>query len=729
MTTTTTLKTPRRTTVARKLSDKQKYRLYKARNPYEHFPLSYNEWRRKKLGRLPKTRIRRTDSPLLTNEIPEGDNIVTTHKRSVPALEMQTLAPPTTPAYSRPAGTGSIQELPEWHFPSSEKKVHFQSRGKMIGSLNFAHLIFDIDLKAYVDKARNLCGPEKKWLQNIQKIPESGRAVFEDVIKTYELQCKNLLFDLEETESIWLKGQLHQHVRVKRQFFLAGLLVGAAIVAVSSYFFSNSALIDISEGNSQNPITIRHLQDHETRISTNSRSITILKDHLTAVENQIRVDHDNIHILHLLIRTQDMLISLVRSTDHLISGLELLHDHRLSSKLIQTSQVVPVLKEMKEKLAKLNLIPAIDHAEDLYRLECSHMIFENGTIRVFVHIPAYRKGSLMDLHEYLGSPVHIGDGHFLHPQPFGTYLSSNPANNLFRTFTPQEFSLCREVSGTFYCKNTNWYRKRYQENCLINLYLGDTERIKQHCQFVLTQEEEVLTQINHNSFHSFTLADTEFTMHCPGHVKEYDRLTAKGTQRFVLRPSCSLSSPTYLMEGSADVFVELKSVRFHDLDIFTSDDLKEIKDNFHLLPEKSLDLIGSTKGLKITDIKAEFAAQRQAYHIRIGLLAGLAGLVLLVCLCAIIARFCPCKMFWSWLCRRPRQNRRRRRRHRSNEGNESEGIEMGPTRNRVDQPRENRPAPQAPQAPPPQYNSPESKNVQPAPQIQRAEFQYPPAQE
>ena len=668
VTTITTTSTTTTTTTTTKTTTKLPslhflFEQYRRANPYEFRPLTFNQWKRRH-GYT--TRVRRTS--LRSNEIPSESD------PSPPALKVPKLDHPSTPAY-RAVTEPAIPNLPEWHVPTTDSRVHFQGRGKMIGSLNFAHLVLDLDLKGFVSRARSLCGPEAHWMQNIQKVRKSARNMFQDLIGQYEQQCKQLLYDLEQVENAWLKGDLNSapHARVKRQFFLAGLLIGAAVVAAASYFFSNSALLDISMGNSQNPLTIRHLQDHETRVSKNERSVQILKDHVEGLDKQIHVDHDNIEILSLLMQTGNLLGNLVREVDNLLIGLHQLLTRKFSMHLIESSQMLPILKEMKLKLAKLNLVPAIMHSSEVYDLECSYLIFANGTIRAFVHIPAYREGSLMDLHQYLGSPVHVGDGHFIHPQPFGVFLSSNQGNTLFRSFTPEEFSFCKQVSGTFYCKGTNWYRKRYQDSCLINLFLGDTDRIREHCQFVITKETEILTQINHKTFHLFSLSPTTLLLHCPGYGQENDHYTFTGSLEIRLNPECSSSSPSFEMEGSADVFGGTNTIKFHELDILSAEDFTELKDNFKSLPHKSLDLVGSTKGLKITDIKAEFAAQKQAYHFRVGLIAGTAILLLLLFLGLLLWKCCPCSRFCKWLFsskkkrRGTRRDRRRARRQRSDD--------------------------------------------------------------
>ena len=508
---------------------------YEEDTAYDHRPISFKAWknRQRNLGR-----VRRTDTPTTVDQttLMQGRaqaardlyNGFEPTSNEIHGGKPPTLPKPITqarPTYKRPEEPTRPFVKHQWHTESTASQVQFRNKGKLIGSLNFAHLVLDINLSRYFKKARGLCGQGEDWAKTMNKTGIEGRQFFIDMVKRYEAQCHRLLYDLEEAEHTWLHGSLDDSPlrnkrktthRVKRQFFLVGFLLGAAIVAISSYYFSNSALIDLSVGNSQNPITIRHLQDHEKRITKNERSISILKTQLQKVADAVDVLYNEAHLFHVLMTIETMVSDLVRETDHLLEGLRSLHAHRFSMHLIETSQVVPILKEMKLKLAILGLVPAVAHAEDLYRLECSHMIFTNGTIRIFVHIPAYRKDSLMDLHEYIGTPVHLGNGHFIHPQPLGTYLSSNTANNLFRAFTAQEFALCDRVSDTYYCRNSNWYRKRYQDNCLINLYLHDTDRIKNHCKFVVTKEEEVLTQLNHDTFSLYSQEPSKLFHSCPG---------------------------------------------------------------------------------------------------------------------------------------------------------------------------------------------------------------------
>ena len=696
-TTSTTITTTRSTTTTTESLRK----LWVKETNYDFKRPSFETWKKRflKLKQNFGSRVRRTDSPARSlNEIKQrADNAAALMEgmstpKPVPSLPpVQRVSP--KPEYVKPNDPERKDQKHKWHAETSEIKTQFRSRGKMIGSLNFAHIVLDIDLKGYFGKVRGLCGRGESWARQMNTTGVEGQSFFIDMIERYENHCHRLLYDVEEAEHVWLRGQLTDTIprvlrhttlpRVKRQFFLAGLLIGAAVVAITSYYFSNSALLDISYGNSQNPITIRHLQDHENRITKNERSIKILKTHLIEVGKTVDELYEETQLFHVLLTIDGMISDLTMDTYKFLEGLRKLHSNRFSDHLVETSQIVPILQELKLKLASLNLVPTVVHSKQMYELETSHIIFENGTVRVFVHLPTYRQNSLMDVHEFVSTPVHLGDGHFAYPQPYGKYLASNQGNNLFKVFTDEEFTKCDEIEGTHYCRNTNWYEKRYQDNCLINLYLHDTQRIKDHCHFLITKQDESVTQINFELFNLFSLQPVKLNYKCPGETLQTDSYEFDGAQEIRIRPACLVDSPGYLMEGAADVFMDITTVKFEDLDIFSAEDLVDLRQNFHSIPEKALELVGKQQGLKITDIKAEFAAQKLANHIRIGLVAGVLGLLILSCCIFLCVRCCPCKKIWTWVFTAPKQKdkkkdkkRRRKNRRQSQDDNSDETMEM-----------------------------------------------------
>ncbi len=611
---------------------------------------------------------------------------VTTTARAQSLHRLPVPSPPTRPPYRKPEDStlSPTTQGITWHTPSSSARILFRKRGKIIGSLNFGHLILDLNLRHFVDKANQLCGHEAQWIKSLKESKRQGEQFFEDMIASYETQCKRLLYEIHELEATWLDGELTRQRRVKRQFFIttAAVSIAAGVTALISSLFSSKALLDISMGTSQNPITIRHLQDHEVRITTNERSISLLKEQLERADKAINQNLQEIHLLHILLQVQSDLTTLERLTGNLIDGLQLLHLSRFSPKLIEASQVVPLLNELKEKLAMLGLVSAVSHAQELYGLDASHLIFRNGTIRIIVHVPAYHQSTLMDLREYIQTPISLGTGHFLYPQPHSQFIASNPSNTLFRTYTVQEFLMCRKIGDTYFCPQSTWFRKRFQDNCLINLHLKDSERIRDHCKFVVTLETSFLYQLDHLSFHYYARDKTELVYSCP--LTSSKRWEALGTTTLWVQPGCQINSADFLIQGAADVFLDPVEISYHELAILNPEDVLLLKNEFSRLPEKALELVGSSKGLKITDIRSEFAAQERAYHFRLGLIAGCLCLVVFLCCLCLCCKFCPCmslcKLLFTTKTTSPSTSRflSRRRPKDVNQSDKNEEIEMLP---------------------------------------------------
>lgn len=535
--------------------------------------------------------------------------------------------------------------------------MHFRQRGKIIGSLDFAHLVFDIQLTDLTDKVKETCQHTKDAYEASEG-REGGTYYFKDTLGNYNERCHILEQDLTDQEHIWFEGKLDdsihrpnratavvtdEHPRDKRQiFFGLGILLVAGVVAISSYYFSDKSLMDISVGSNQNPITIRTLQDHETRITVNERSVQVLKDNVAYLkESEAQFKH-NFETMHLVHRIDTALKIIEDSMTKILDGMHSLHQHRLSPKLVDSEQLLPMMSNMKTRLSTIGRKMISSNVEDLFRYETSHVIFNNGTIRIFVHIPMYKPDSLLDLFEYVPSPISIGDQHFMFPEPEDAYLAVNKENTLFRPFPTSDLTLCSSIGEIYYCKNSNWYLRRFQSSCLPNLYLFDTDRIVANCEFSFQEKEDYLVQLDHESFVLFQGQEGLVQLDCPESVPHTMEMSFKGAYRFHIQSGCRIKSSNFAMDGTTNLFLDPNQIKIRELNLLQQLPLKEIEEKFHNLHPKALKLVGSKEGLKIKDIVAEFKRQHMTTIFTLGVLPGI--VMILVC---VLFFLCYCK---GWCC-------------------------------------------------------------------------------
>lgn len=139
---------------------------------------------------------------------------------------------------------------------------------------------------------------------------------------------------------------------------------------------------------------------------------------------------------------------------------------------------------------------------------------------------------------------------------------------------------------------------------------------------------------------------------------------------FYVAPGCAIENKDLMMEGATNLFLDPTPITFTELALLDEIPVQLLKNNFHRLSPELLDSIGSSKGLKITDIVGEFSLQHKEEIFSVGLWTGL-GLILLVALISgCICYCCPCLC-----CRCPPPGHRdccKRRRHAHEDDSEDE---------------------------------------------------------
>ena len=151
-------------------------------------------------------------------------------------------------------------------------------------------------------------------------------------------------------------------------------LIGAGVAAVSSYLFSHKALLDISVGSHTDSLTIKTLQDHEKRVTLNNRSIEILESNVKYLLESEHMFKQYFHTLHLVDRVEHSVDQVMSQSDSIIEGMYNLHNHRLSPKLVEVQQLVPLMAELKQRVETIGRKLISTEVEDVFRFDTSHLV-------------------------------------------------------------------------------------------------------------------------------------------------------------------------------------------------------------------------------------------------------------------------------------------------------------------------------------------------------------------
>lgn len=274
-----------------------------------------------------------------------------------------------------------------WVINHGNSEIHWRQKGKMIGSINFAHLFIDMDIRVIQDMVEDFCNETEKL--RITIYDNKQKQIITQTRKTLHNKCMRLLEDLNNIIDIWLKEEMidedddnrfdfsHADLerrrmiilpqktmdyvnwtrepeaveayltqieakgkpRKPRQIIQAAIAIGVGIASVISMLFNGYQLRQLamdSEGKTNAVVT---LQDHEKRISVNEKSIEIIKNVLMDVE----IRGQNVEYVEMLMRQMLAMDELEMEVKRIMHGIELLSQHRLSPSLIDTKSLVPLL--------------------------------------------------------------------------------------------------------------------------------------------------------------------------------------------------------------------------------------------------------------------------------------------------------------------------------------------------------------------------------------------------
>lgn len=554
----------------------------------------------------------------------------------------------------------------EWYDDTNLKTVSFRQKGRMVGGLNFAHILYDFDLAALIAHTDKFCNE----IQSVEAVPSNDfNKYVKEMIQDYHKECLALKADLLDVSELWYEGaervqaNNYRNIRStantvgrhKRQLLVLGAVaLVAGAVAAYSYFFSDRTLADISIGSQTSPATIKLLQQDEVKITVDENSIKILNEtmrELGEAELKLRKEMQKMQWLH---RVEQQFYKLRGQVKQTLEGLEKLHAGRMSSALIKPAKLREILNKMRINLGTVHLKMMLTDVEQFFQAETSYLVFQNRTIRAITHLPIYRSDSLLDLMEFVPVPFPIGEKHFLEIKPERTLLAINSKNTLYRTLNALELSLCHQIDHLYYCKHSNNFMRGTHESCLFFLYTRNVEKVMETCKFSLNIKSDRLVQLSNEKVVIFHEKEKVAVHHCEPSDLHEEKISFAGFKTFILKPGCRVQTPDFVMEGSTQIFLQADEIVSTDIDVMGSDLVLTLETHLGSYLNQ-LARVGSKKDLKIRDINGLFAHETIGFHVKIGLFGTVVVVVLLVAVAYAYHRCCGGRNILAcclWCCKR-----------------------------------------------------------------------------
>jgi len=498
----------------------------------------------------------------------------------------------------------------ELRIPEKPADVVFRPAGKMIGSLTYGHVVFDVNYKPFFDTLTLICTRfhnmstktyEVTWREG-DKIAEEykGWAVhrFDATIRDLNIRCQEARSGLHQIFAAWGGSLERAHTpfspgsvqtkrkrrsvrrRQKRVFpllLLKNLIflpkawktatkvarVAAGVFAVGSALFSGVKLARIigGHGSQAETETIRFVPgsvaDAALRIDT--RDLTALGEwtrHIAwDLERSLNYNppfQTSVNRLDAALAEAALLLSRIedlsaRSRESLTS---LVH-YRLHPQLVEIPEVSFAVRELANNGVKLGLVHIMDSPADAYKLQTSHVIFPNLTIRVVVHVPMYRADGVMELFRLIMVPHRIEKKMVVHPSPREEMLAVGRNRQTFRPLSLAQLLECQRFSDIYYCPRANRLEKGPSASCLAQIFRSDLQQIREKCPFQVTQVGSNLAQINATSFLLYHHKYDDIEISCPGMSTRFHQ-AFKGLREVYLDPGCRALTPQFVFEGAVD---------------------------------------------------------------------------------------------------------------------------------------------------------------------------------
>jgi hypothetical protein len=189
--------------------------------------------------------------------------------------------------------------------------------------------------------------------------------------------------------------------RVKRQA-VAGAFLVLGLVAAASSIYSAMPLAALSAAQDVN---VHILQEHETRLTVNERSIALINSIVIRMGKKVASFIDSLSTDELIMQLGYTLDSVFEDSTRILRGLNALADHRLSPNFVKTSKITEALLLLENNMQREGYELGLETMDDIFRCKTSHLVWDNGTLSIYLHIPAYKIDSRLQLLEHVPVPL------------------------------------------------------------------------------------------------------------------------------------------------------------------------------------------------------------------------------------------------------------------------------------------------------------------------------------
>ena len=266
-----------------------------------------------------------------------------------------------------------------------------------------AHLVIPVDFVALISQLDSFCDSIQHFHNIIYERPTQGEILKGLAARFKGLaleRCQKLNKEIQTVKDIWVPNPISTPDRPKRGGGAAVVGVGiaaAAAVMFSQIYSQNELTSLISQTQKQ---TEKHIKTLAESISINSDNILELNRTFSLLQNNSVNEFVKIQDMQTITSMSMTLGTLESDFAHILSGLVMLSQHKLSPALIAPSLLRQPLAELQATLWESKISLSIDDAYDMFQLDVSHVMLTNYTLLIYIHIPCFSPQHLLKLYQY-----------------------------------------------------------------------------------------------------------------------------------------------------------------------------------------------------------------------------------------------------------------------------------------------------------------------------------------
>lgn len=442
----------------------------------------------------------------------------------------------------------------------NKNTILFERLGTTSASSTFGHMTVDLNYEVFENKSievREFVKQSHRMISQLrQKNGMKPSRMSDDmgpVVASVSHHIQRLCF----------YGKLFGIGQPGRQKRQAGLLAGAGMLL--NFGISAYSLVELEEIKSNVDVMEDNVKFIATALDKTELKVSHLDNKISKMEEIIEkvvIEEDEWRMEAL---TSQMYANVTR-TVALYEGemhdyyetLSLLMRRRLNPTIVKRSCIQRAFDELTAKARVHGLEPIVDHPSLIFNSDTSTLITKQGHILAIIHVPL-KHGPDMEILKFVSIPLQINDL-YMEVNAKEDLLIIDQAETMVKTARAVDLESCVRLGNYYHCEDSNVLQRDVGNECLFNLYKGDSEAVKKNCDLTLRPARNTVVQVSRSSFHLLAPNHPEpLDIACGSQLK---KMIIKGYQQVNLTAGCRGSFDNFILVNDVSISAKKFFVEF-----------------------------------------------------------------------------------------------------------------------------------------------------------------------